>query len=241
MALTIRMKARFLSLANALSPENLHCDGEISNAQAMKRKRAIMKEWRELEVEAGRKVFDVQTYEWADEVDEWERMERVAELAALPSHPLLETKNPGVWSRKGADGRTAYYIWGPGHGATKDYRVFSEFAHMFGRNGQREQIAANIQSLGAAVAVGEEFLATVNADYILAKYPGYRPENLKRELARLPEGYNPEIPSMPPVTGFNIRIGSEVLATDVPAEEVAVWLTSRLTERGQTLVIEAVG
>jgi len=240
MALTIQMKARLLQLANDLSPENLHCDGEISHADAMRRKRAIMKEWAQIEHVAGRKISETQACQWADEVSEFHRMERAAMMAALPSHPLVESKNPGVWVRKGRDGRTAYYIWGPPHHGS-DYKVFSEFAHMFGRNGMREQISANHQSLAAAVAAGEEFLGTVNADFILAKYPQYRPENLKRELERLPEGFDGKIPPMPPVTGFTVRQGDNVLAEGIAADEVAVWLTSRLTERGQALVVEAVG
>jgi hypothetical protein len=188
MALTIKIKARFLQLASALSPENLHCDGEISHAQAMRRKSAIMKEWRELEAEAGCKVSESQTYQWCDEVDAWYEAQRVAEMAAGPSHPLVEGKKPGVWFRKGRNGRTAYYIWGPQH-CGDDYRVFSEFAHMFGRDGMREQFSAGHQSLDAAVAAGEQFLATVNAEFILAKYPNYRSENIQRELERLPEEF----------------------------------------------------
>lgn len=50
------MWQKFFKLINRLSPENLHCDGEISISQAQARQRQIMKEWRELEKEAGQKV-----------------------------------------------------------------------------------------------------------------------------------------------------------------------------------------
>lgn len=48
----------FRSLASQLSPENLHCDGEITAAQARTRYRAIMKRWRALEKALGRKVSE---------------------------------------------------------------------------------------------------------------------------------------------------------------------------------------
>lgn len=186
MALTNELKSKFLSLASALSPENLHCDGEISRTAAMRRKRAIMAEWKTLEKQAGQKVSEDNVWHWTDEVDAWERDQRDAEIAAQPQHPLLRCKKVGVWVREGKSGQTAYYIWGPDHGAEKSYSVFSEFAYRFGRS---EKIAANLQSLSEAVAVGEAFLATVNAEFILAKYPEYRHENIARELERLPEGY----------------------------------------------------
>ena len=44
---------RFSSLCCQLSPENLHCDGELSHAQAMRRLQGIRAEWAKLEAEAG--------------------------------------------------------------------------------------------------------------------------------------------------------------------------------------------
>jgi hypothetical protein len=41
-----------------LSPENLHCDGEISRTQAMKKLRALNAEWKEVEKILGRKVSE---------------------------------------------------------------------------------------------------------------------------------------------------------------------------------------
>lgn len=51
--LTTAVLDKFVQLANKLSPENLHCDGEISRSQAAQRKRQIEAEWRQLEKEAG--------------------------------------------------------------------------------------------------------------------------------------------------------------------------------------------
>jgi len=47
---------KFNALCNRLSPENLCCDGEISNAEANRRHAQIMREWRVLEAKIGRKV-----------------------------------------------------------------------------------------------------------------------------------------------------------------------------------------
>jgi hypothetical protein len=44
------------SLGCDLSPENLHCDGEISAAQARRKYKDIMEAWRYLENKLGRKV-----------------------------------------------------------------------------------------------------------------------------------------------------------------------------------------
>lgn len=56
--LTPELKKKFLDLACRLSPENLHEDGEITQAQANRKYHQIMKEWRELEKQAGRKVSE---------------------------------------------------------------------------------------------------------------------------------------------------------------------------------------
>jgi len=56
--------AKFLDIASALSPENLHCDGEISNAEARRKERALRAQWRALEVEIGRKVYEGEVWAW---------------------------------------------------------------------------------------------------------------------------------------------------------------------------------
>jgi len=50
------LKEQFLSLVSRLSPENLHCDGEISMAEAKRKYRVIMSEWESLENQAGKKI-----------------------------------------------------------------------------------------------------------------------------------------------------------------------------------------
>lgn len=47
-----------------LSPENLHCDGEISRSAAMKKYRALKAEWKELEKSLGEKVYDDDVWNW---------------------------------------------------------------------------------------------------------------------------------------------------------------------------------
>lgn len=53
-----RIKNKFFSLVSRLSPENLHMDGEASKSQVIKRLREIKREWRALEKELGRKVYE---------------------------------------------------------------------------------------------------------------------------------------------------------------------------------------
>lgn len=62
--MTDEIKAKFGDLACALSPENLHCDGEITVAQARTRERAIRKEWAALELQAGQKVTENEVWDW---------------------------------------------------------------------------------------------------------------------------------------------------------------------------------
>jgi hypothetical protein len=62
--LTDSIKKEFDNLACRLSPENLHCDGEISRTEAGRRKAQIMREWRALEARAGRKVSEDETCAW---------------------------------------------------------------------------------------------------------------------------------------------------------------------------------
>lgn len=50
------VKKAFETLENELSPENLHCDGEITNAQAAVKERKIRRLWAALEDYIGEKV-----------------------------------------------------------------------------------------------------------------------------------------------------------------------------------------
>jgi len=49
---------QFMYLVGQLSPENLHCDGEISHAEANRKHRALRKTWSALETQVGRKVTE---------------------------------------------------------------------------------------------------------------------------------------------------------------------------------------
>lgn len=54
---------KFLDLSCALSPENLHCDGEISIAEANRKYRRLMTEWKALEKEVGREVTEDEVWD----------------------------------------------------------------------------------------------------------------------------------------------------------------------------------
>ena len=60
--MTKEQKNKFSRLACSLSPENLTCDGELSNAQVRIRHRQLMKEWGALEREVGRTVTEEETW-----------------------------------------------------------------------------------------------------------------------------------------------------------------------------------
>ncbi len=49
---------KFVSLAGALSPENLACDGELPKTETQKRLKSLKKEWKELEKKVGFKVSE---------------------------------------------------------------------------------------------------------------------------------------------------------------------------------------
>jgi len=58
------MLEKFGRLDGEFSPENLTCDGELSNLQVRKKYAMLMREWRALEKEVGHKVS-------RDEVEDW--------------------------------------------------------------------------------------------------------------------------------------------------------------------------
>jgi rubrerythrin len=61
----------FSRLCTELSPENLHCDGEISRTAAMKKYRNLMAEWKEIEKSLGRKVTEDEVYNWESRNRKW--------------------------------------------------------------------------------------------------------------------------------------------------------------------------
>ena len=57
------LQGKFLNLASRLSPENIWMDGEATKTQARKRKSDLRKQWKALEVVAGRKVSEAEVWE----------------------------------------------------------------------------------------------------------------------------------------------------------------------------------
>ena len=53
---------KFMDLTDKLSPENLHCDGEISRAEANRKYKRLMKEWHALEAQMGRTVTEAEVW-----------------------------------------------------------------------------------------------------------------------------------------------------------------------------------
>jgi hypothetical protein len=62
--LTPEIKEGFARLVGELSPENLSCDGECSDAEVRKRRSNIMRQWAELERRSGRTVTDDQAWDF---------------------------------------------------------------------------------------------------------------------------------------------------------------------------------
>jgi hypothetical protein len=57
------LQGKFLGLACGLSDENIWMDGEATPAQARKRKSDLLKQWKALEVIAGRRVSEDEIWE----------------------------------------------------------------------------------------------------------------------------------------------------------------------------------
>jgi hypothetical protein len=180
--LTVELKAQFVSLAARLSPENLSCDGELSRSKVAARRKAIIKEWTALEKQAGRRVSEDETWGWWEEVRNWQDEQARRELAAQPQYPNMECSKPGVYRRRAANGRSAFYVWTPSHHRGDGYEAYCELAHIMGRG----EKLGRFDSMEAAIAAAEAFLRTVDRDALRAALPRYRPENIERELALLP-------------------------------------------------------
>jgi len=56
------IKAEFRQLVSALSPENLTCDGELSNARVKKKYERLQKSWKDLEAKVGRSVTEMEAW-----------------------------------------------------------------------------------------------------------------------------------------------------------------------------------
>lgn len=62
--LTSEIKRKFLNLSCALSPENISCDGELPARQVNARRKALVREWKALEREAGCAVNEDDVWLW---------------------------------------------------------------------------------------------------------------------------------------------------------------------------------
>jgi hypothetical protein len=58
------LQKKFISLASALSPENLSCDGELTMAEQNKQKKILMTKWKQLEEEMGYPVSEDEVWSW---------------------------------------------------------------------------------------------------------------------------------------------------------------------------------
>lgn len=193
--LTLDHKRKFLNLAGQLSPENLTCDGELSRSQVNAKLKKLKAEWAKLEKQVGRSVSEDETWNWCNEVQEADDLDRRATMLLQPQHELMTHGNPGVWLREGANGSSAYYVHNAKYkgafmfngmdlnaGAEDVFILFSEFAYTIDR---KEEIG-RYDSLDAAVAAGESYLKGITLETLRAALPAYRPENLERLLKRLP-------------------------------------------------------
>jgi len=55
---------QFAELANALSPEQLDCDGEVPPREVKRRRARLQRQWRALERQAGRVVTEDEVWAW---------------------------------------------------------------------------------------------------------------------------------------------------------------------------------
>lgn len=65
--LTSSQKEQFLFLAERLSPENLSCDGELSEYHARQREAILLRKWGVLEQEVGRRISEEELYKYLKE------------------------------------------------------------------------------------------------------------------------------------------------------------------------------
>lgn len=208
-ALPIEVKEQFLDLSASLEPEVLTCDGEIPPAEAERRRKKILTQWRKLE-----RQYDVTfTYTsdplglFFDEVQAWRRAEedrRLAEWEAIcGTDPRVVSRVTGVWVRYGqpigATGSTytAYHITKrPAHSfagipmeADKDFCLRSEILRDMGL---RDDLIGRFETLHDAVEAGEEFLAQISAADVVNHRPGRESADsfwVKEVLNKLPDDH----------------------------------------------------
>jgi hypothetical protein len=57
-----------MDLVCELSPENLSCDGELSQDQVKTRRKVLMQAWRDIEATIGMMVTEEMVWAWANEL-----------------------------------------------------------------------------------------------------------------------------------------------------------------------------
>jgi hypothetical protein len=65
------VKKAFLDLACRISPENLSCDGELSQTQVRARLSQIQREWKALEKQIKMKVSEDMVWDWDTAGSTW--------------------------------------------------------------------------------------------------------------------------------------------------------------------------
>lgn len=170
----IAIKIRFVELAGELSPENLHCDGERSAAEAARIGRLLKKEWAKLEAQIGYQVTDQMVYEdFLPAVRRYERDEEARKMAADPKHPKLHHFSAGRWQRKATNGETAYNVY-----STPEGRFVVSFSF----------VALNAEgsypTLDEAVECADSVLRGLTPESILQRFPRWQQFAIDREMAR---------------------------------------------------------
>lgn len=157
----IAIKIRFVELAGELSPENLHCDGERSAAEAARIGRLLKKEWAKLETQIGYQVTDQMVYEdFLPAVRRYERDEEARKMAADPKHPKLHHFSAGRWQRRATNGETAYNVY-----STPEGRFV-------------------VSTLDEAVECADSVLRGLTPESILQRFPRWQQFAIDREMAR---------------------------------------------------------
>lgn len=167
----IELKAVFLQLVSDLSPENLSCDGELTNAQVNKRRKQIMTKWRHTERLYGSEVTEDMVWAWAPDVRKWQEAKHQTELAAMLKHPLLKPIRNGKWIRltgnPGREWQTAYEVYEE----NGKYRVRTELDIPMHTRDKHNELYFN--TLAELVDYTEAFLKTVTEAEIRRLNPKY--------------------------------------------------------------------
>jgi len=81
------LQQKFEVLVSELSPENLCCDGELSNQQVVHKLEGIRVEWQQLERLAGRRVSESEIEQlWVDRT--WRNQQAAAKRPPKGKHAL---------------------------------------------------------------------------------------------------------------------------------------------------------